>query len=269
MRCGCEGAGLGELVLEVRRPQAAAAVLRQDADDHRGRAVVARRPDGRVADQHVTVVRERQAVAGRTLGHLVGAQRRGRDDRVVDRAPLLEEVGRGRDDAQRHALDTRPFSPQQNGATSGRCPTYRGRMGEVLPLQRPDREPAREAPARTAEPLWRELVGRELRTERQERGERLTDVAERAGVSTQYLSEVERGLKDPSSEILSAVAGALDLTVRQLSVRVGPQPRAVRRPLPRRLTRRTCRGSPWNSACARLATPESQIRRSTGEIFTS
>ena len=65
-----------------------------------------------------------------------------------------------------------------------------------------------------------ELVGRELRTERQERGERLSDVAERAGVSTQYLSEVERGLKDPSSEILSAVAGALELTVRQLSIRV-------------------------------------------------
>ena len=94
-------------------------------------------------------------------------------------------------------------------------------MGEVLPLQRPDREPVREAPTvDRPEPLWRELVGRELRTERQERGERLSDVAERAGVSTQYLSEVERGLKDPSSEILSAVAGALDLTVRQLSVRV-------------------------------------------------
>ncbi len=65
---------------------------------------------------------------------------------------------------------------------------------------------------------------RELRRERQDRGERLTDVAERAGVSTQYLSEVERGLKDPSSEILSAVAGALGLTVRQLSVRVARNP---------------------------------------------
>ena len=62
------------------------------------------------------------------------------------------------------------------------------------------------------------------RRERQDRGERLTDVAERAGVSTQYLSEVERGLKDPSSEILSAVAGALGLTVRQLSVRVARNP---------------------------------------------
>ena len=103
-----------------------------------------------------------------------------------------------------------------------RIEAYRGRMGEVLPLQRPDREPVRETPPQ--EPLWRELVGAELRRERQAREERLADVAERAGVSTQYLSEVERGLKDPSSEILSAVAGALDLTVRELSIRVASAP---------------------------------------------
>lgn len=69
------------------------------------------------------------------------------------------------------------------------------------------------------EPLWRELVGERLRAERLERSERLVDVAERAGVSTQYLSEVERGLKDPSSEMLQAITGALGLTVRELVVR--------------------------------------------------
>lgn len=68
------------------------------------------------------------------------------------------------------------------------------------------------------EPLWRELVGRTLRTVRQERGERLSDVSERAGVSTQYLSEIERGLKDPSSEMLAAVAGALGLSVLELGM---------------------------------------------------
>ena len=68
------------------------------------------------------------------------------------------------------------------------------------------------------EPLWRELVGAALRAVRTQRGERLTDVAERAGVSTQYLSEVERGLKDPSSEMLAAIAGALDLSVRELGL---------------------------------------------------
>jgi transcriptional regulator with XRE-family HTH domain len=45
-------------------------------------------------------------------------------------------------------------------------------------------------------------------------------VAGRAGVSMQYLSEVERGLKDPSSEMLHAIAGALDLGVRELATRV-------------------------------------------------
>jgi transcriptional regulator with XRE-family HTH domain len=46
-------------------------------------------------------------------------------------------------------------------------------------------------------------------------------VAGRAGVSPQYLSELERGLKDPSSEVLSAVAGALGLTVLDLTRRTG------------------------------------------------
>jgi transcriptional regulator with XRE-family HTH domain len=89
-------------------------------------------------------------------------------------------------------------------------------MGEILRF--PDR-PASE-PAEAPEPLWRELVGRELHRERTERGERLVDVAGRAGVSMQYLSEVERGLKDPSSEMLQAIAGALDLGVRELATRV-------------------------------------------------
>ena len=89
-------------------------------------------------------------------------------------------------------------------------------MGEIVPLRR---TPVPQAPAEVDEPLWRELVGEELRRSRLSRGDRLVDVAERAGVSPQYLSEVERGLKDPSSEMLAAVAGALDLTVRELGTR--------------------------------------------------
>lgn len=69
------------------------------------------------------------------------------------------------------------------------------------------------------EPLWREAVGETLRDERGDRQERLADVAARAGVAPQYLSEVERGLKDPSSEVLAAVAGALDLTVQEVASR--------------------------------------------------
>lgn len=86
-------------------------------------------------------------------------------------------------------------------------------MGDVVPL-RPDREPA------PAEPLWREALGEQLRAERLERSDRIVDVAGRAGMSPQYLSELERGLKEPSSELLAAVAGALDLTVAELTLRI-------------------------------------------------
>ena len=70
------------------------------------------------------------------------------------------------------------------------------------------------------EPLWRESVGRQLREERLATGRRLVDVAQEAGVSPQYLSEVERGLKDPSSELLAAMAGALGLSVAEVATRV-------------------------------------------------
>lgn len=72
---------------------------------------------------------------------------------------------------------------------------------------------------RQVEPLWREVVGDVLRRERRESELRLVDVARRAGVSPQYLSEVERGRKDASSELLSAIAGALDLTVVEVASR--------------------------------------------------
>ncbi|MET3962670.1 transcriptional regulator with XRE-family HTH domain [Marmoricola sp. OAE513] len=61
----------------------------------------------------------------------------------------------------------------------------------------------------TEEPLWRDVLGEHLRSLRQERGETLQETATRAGISMQYLSEIERGTKDPSSEMISAVAGAL------------------------------------------------------------
>ncbi|MFM9377232.1 helix-turn-helix domain-containing protein [Gordonia sp. VNK21] len=67
------------------------------------------------------------------------------------------------------------------------------------------------------EPLWREVTGRILRRRRHERGERLVETAERAGVSSQYLSELERGRKDASSEILEAVVGALEMTLAEFT----------------------------------------------------
>ncbi|MFI2363169.1 helix-turn-helix domain-containing protein [Promicromonospora sp. NPDC019610] len=66
------------------------------------------------------------------------------------------------------------------------------------------------------EPLWRHLVGERLRQLRHLRGETLDQTARRAGISPQYLSEIERGVKEPSSEMIAAITGALDVTLVDL-----------------------------------------------------
>jgi DNA-binding XRE family transcriptional regulator len=95
----------------------------------------------------------------------------------------------------------------------------------VYPLRRePEREPQREREPqpepRPQEPLWREVLGRRLRALRQEQQETLSETAARAGISPQYLSEVERGRKEPSSEMIAALAGALGTTLIDLTEHV-------------------------------------------------
>ena len=51
---------------------------------------------------------------------------------------------------------------------------------------------------RLRKPLWRNVLGEVLRGERLEQERILTEVAATAGVSPQYLSEVERGRKEAS-----------------------------------------------------------------------
>nr|WP_222109558.1 helix-turn-helix transcriptional regulator [Streptomyces cupreus] len=85
------------------------------------------------------------------------------------------------------------------------------------------RPPARQGPSRpqaTApaprEPLWRDLVGDVLRRERLAQERTLKDVADAARISMPYLSEVERGRKEASSEVLAAAAQALGLGLGDL-----------------------------------------------------
>ena len=59
--------------------------------------------------------------------------------------------------------------------------------------------------------LLRQEIGDVLRTHRQERGQTLRQVASKASVALGYLSEVERGQKAVSSEILASVAEALEV----------------------------------------------------------
>lgn len=93
-------------------------------------------------------------------------------------------------------------------------------MAEIIPLPAPRR-------TREPEPLWRDVLGERLRRLRHDRGERLADTARRAGVSPQYLSEIERGLKEPSSEMIAAVAGALETTLVDLTASVAEDLRAT------------------------------------------
>jgi XRE family transcriptional regulator, stress-response regulator len=62
----------------------------------------------------------------------------------------------------------------------------------------------------------REAVGEALRRRRQAQGRTLREVAEAAGVSLTYLSEVERGRKEASSEVLEAVCAALRFGLAEL-----------------------------------------------------
>jgi transcriptional regulator with XRE-family HTH domain len=94
-------------------------------------------------------------------------------------------------------------------------------MAEIISLVHPQQRPS-------AEPLWRHVLGKRLRTLRERQGRTLTDVAERAGISPQYLSEIERGRKEPSSEMIAAVAGALGTTLVDLSGQITDELRRQR-----------------------------------------
>ncbi|MEU6773589.1 helix-turn-helix transcriptional regulator [Streptomyces sp. NPDC046759] len=76
-------------------------------------------------------------------------------------------------------------------------------------------DPAAER-ARSKEPLWRDLVGEVLRRERRAQDRTLKDVADAARISLPYLSEIERGRKEASSEVLAAAAHALGLGLGDL-----------------------------------------------------
>ena len=72
------------------------------------------------------------------------------------------------------------------------------------------------------------MVGERLRHLRRERGETLDRTARRAGISPQYLSEIERGVKEPSSEMIAAITGALDVTLVDLVAAVADRLVVVR-----------------------------------------
>jgi len=101
--------------------------------------------------------------------------------------------------APRRAEIARPGGDAAHGVTAG----YRG---SHVPVQV-------DRPARGGGPVivLRRVIGDELRRRRQDQGRTLREVSAAARVSLGYLSEVERGQKEASSELLASICTALDV----------------------------------------------------------
>lgn len=66
-----------------------------------------------------------------------------------------------------------------------------------------------------------ESLGDYLREQRESSRLSLRQLAEQAGVSNPYLSQIERGLRRPSAEVLQQLAKALRISAEQLYLRAG------------------------------------------------
>ncbi|XVV02095.1 helix-turn-helix domain-containing protein [Actinosynnema sp. CA-248983] len=80
--------------------------------------------------------------------------------------------------------------------------------------------------------LLREAIGDRLRHARTTQRRTLREVSRTARVSLGYLSEVERGRKEASSELLAAICEALDLPLSELLHLVASDIGAVTQPVP-------------------------------------
>ncbi|MDW4903991.1 helix-turn-helix transcriptional regulator [Streptomyces sp. ADMS] len=124
-------------------------------------------------------------------------------------------------------------------------------QARVIPL-RPKTAPAPApaapvAPPQPREPLFRDLVGDVLRRERLDQKRTLKDVADAARISMPYLSELERGRKEASSEVLAAAAHALGLGLGDLLSLA--QSELTRHTRSRNRARTTTTDTPYNGLC--------------------
>jgi transcriptional regulator with XRE-family HTH domain len=68
--------------------------------------------------------------------------------------------------------------------------------------------------------LLREVIGENLKAERISQNKTLRDISGSAFMSLGYLSELERGIKEVSSEMLEPICKALGISVPELLIRV-------------------------------------------------
>ncbi len=64
--------------------------------------------------------------------------------------------------------------------------------------------------------IFRRLLGEVLRAQRMRQGRTLRQISADARVSLGYISEIERGQKDASSELLASICAALDVPLSEI-----------------------------------------------------
>lgn len=103
--------------------------------------------------------------------------------------------------------------------------------------------------------LLREVIGDVLRNARTDQGRTLREVSDAARVSLGYLSEVERGRKEASSELLSAICDALDVPLSRVLTDAGE---SMAR---REHDAREAEQSRWRTSAASMPRPRWSSRR--------
>jgi transcriptional regulator with XRE-family HTH domain len=116
------------------------------------------------------------------------------------------------------------LTQEANGDEALEMTGYRS-DSEVMPIRR-DRPVERVKGVKNVA-LLRDELGHVLRTNRLSQHRTLREVSAAARVSLGYLSEVERGQKEASSELLASICEALELplwaTLREVSERLAAQ----------------------------------------------
>jgi transcriptional regulator with XRE-family HTH domain len=105
--------------------------------------------------------------------------------------------------------------------------------------------------------LLREAIGGTLRRFRTDRSRTLREVSREARVSLGYLSEIERGRKEASSELLAAVCAALGVSMADLLIEVAllMRPEALQPLVPIGLRHTEAHRAPARSGAAAAPSP--------------
>ena len=92
-------------------------------------------------------------------------------------------------------------------------------MGEVVEVSKAESNPVEQVGHAVGQAVGD--IGSYIRQQRESAQVSLRQLAKVAGVSNPYLSQVERGLRKPSAEILQQIAKALRISAEQLYIRAG------------------------------------------------